>query len=125
MGYRKVPTILTLTEFKDHDGLVVRMKPISYGKVRRLVALNDDNSTESTEEMASTFQEHLVSWNLEDEAGAPVGVSEAEVDEQDFDFVMEIISGWLDQVTGPSEDLGKGSASGATFPGAPVTMELL
>lgn len=126
MGYRRVPTILTLTEFKGYEGLVVRMKAISYGKVRRLIALsNDTENDEATEEMASAFQEHLVSWNVEDEQGNPVPSTVEGVDAQDFDFIMDIIGGWLDMVTGPTEELGKDSSSGEKFPGAPVTMEAL
>ncbi len=123
MGYRKVPNILTLAEIKDYDGLIVRMKSISYGKVRRLMSLGDDD--EGAEEMAAAFAEHLVSWNLEDENDEPVPATAEGVDAQDFEFVMDIIETWLDQVTGPSEKLGKGSENGVTFPGAPVTMEAL
>lgn len=125
MGYRRVPNILTLTEFEGYEGLVVRMKAITYGKVRRMAALSEDDSSEATEEMAATFQEHLVSWNVEDERGLPIEPTEENINAQDFEFIMDIIGGWLDQVTGPTPELGKGSTSGETFPGRPLTMEAL
>lgn len=128
MGYRKVPRIHTL-EFDGEllNGLVVRLKSISFGKVRSLMRIMGDESADSEvmDAVIKTLADALVSWTLEDENGVPVDPGVAGLESLDFDEVMEIVGKWLDSITGPSDDLGKDSASGATFPGRPLTMEAL
>lgn len=127
MGYRRIPTIYTLDKIKGEDGLVVRMKGISFGKVRRLIALLDGDTGNDAVMGAISDQlvANLVSWNLEDERGVPVPETAQGIDDQDFDLILKIIENWLDQITGPDAELGKGSPSGASFPGQPLTMEAL
>lgn len=125
MGYKKVPVIHTLNEIEGEDGLVVRLKSVSFGKVRKLMRLTSDDGDDSMmDEIAAMFQDALVSWNLEDEEG-PVPTTVEAVENQDFDFVMKIVHAWLDRMTGPSEELGKDSSSGEKFPGRPLTMDIL
>lgn len=127
MGFRKVPTIYTLTFKGDYEGLVVRMKSTSFGKVRRLLALmgDDVDELESFAGIADLLIENLVSWNLEDENGTPVPVNAETFDDQDFAFVIELANQYLGEVTGPSEELGKDSTDGGKFPGRLPTMEAL
>lgn len=127
MGYRRIPTIYTLDKIKGEDGLVVRMKGISFGKVRRLIALldGDTGNDEVMGAISDQLVANLVSWNLEDERGVPVPETAQGIDDQDFDLILKIIENWLDQITGPDAELGKGSPSGASFPGQPLTMEAL
>lgn len=124
MGYKKVPVIHTLNSIKDEDGLIVRLKSISFGKVRQLIRLTDSEDDSSMDEIAKMFLASLVSWNLEDEDG-PVPTTIEAVEEQDFDFIMKIVHAWLDTMTGTGEELGKDSSGGEKFPGRPLTMELL
>lgn len=130
MGYRRIPTIYTLDSIKDEDGLVVRMASIRLGKLRRLMALTADESAEdeSVGEILDLFQESLVSWNLEDfETGSPVPTTKEAIEDQEIELVMHIVEAWMDRMTGSDGpgDLGKGSTSGARFPGQPLTMEAL
>lgn len=126
MGYRKIPTIHTLTEFEGNEGLIVRMKGMSFGKIRRLMsALSEDtNDQDSMEAIAKHVVDSLVSWNLEDDNG-PVPETLEGLDSLDFDLVLDIVNAWLAKMTGPNEDLGKGSPAGGQFPGRPLTMEAL
>lgn len=129
MGYRKIPRIYTL-EFSGEilNGLVVRAKGVKFGRVRRLLALLDDD-TDITDEAIDTVVDELVgniiSWNMEDELGSPVQVSRQALEDLEFTEVMEIVSKWLQEITGPNEELGKDSSSGATFPVQLPTMEAL
>lgn len=127
MGYRKVPTIYTLINFDGHEGLVVRMKGISFGRVRRLLtALGDDaKDQDSMDAVFKQVSDSLVSWNLEDEDGTPVPPTAEAIDDLEFDMVIAIVNKWLDQITGPGPELGKDSNSGESFPGRPLTMEAL
>lgn len=128
MGYRKVPTIYTLDKIPDEDGLVVRMKAIKIGKIRKLVrllGLDDDQMLEALDELFSLLSEGLVSWNLEDEDGAPVPTGMEGIEELELPFLLKVLNCWLENMTGVDEDLGKGSPSGESFPGRPLTMEAL
>ena len=131
MGYRKVPTIYTLADIKDEDDLVVRMKAIRIGKLRKLMNVvdNDDLEAEAIDEVFKLLEEGLVSWNLEEEGEdgvwREVPSTMEGIESQELPFVLKILSAWLEQMTGVDDDLGKGSASGETFPGRPLTMEAL
>lgn len=125
MGYRRVPTIYTLTDVEGHEGLVVRMQGVKFGKVRRMLSIGDDVTDQEMNDIQKMFVGALVSWNLEDENGNPIPANSDGVDDQDFDFILAIINSWMGQMTGPDKDLGKGSSSGGTFPGRPLTMEEL
>lgn len=124
MGFRKIPTIYTLTEFKDAPGLVVRMKGLKFGQLLKLMTAKDDDGG-SVEEMYEIFLKGLISWNLEDEDGIPVPCTAEAVADQELNFVLGIIDVWTTLLTGVSEDLGKDSQSGEKFLGQPVTMEAL
>lgn len=128
MGYRKVPTIYTLdmaAKNPEYEGLVIRMKAISFGKVRKLIKATESADDENFDEMLDLIVHGLVSWNLLDENDQEVPADLDGLDEQDFPFVMDIVEQWLDCMTSVDEDLGKDSQSGPQFPGQPVTMEAL
>lgn len=129
MGYRKVPTIYTLTEIKDEPGMVVRMKAIKVGKLRKLmkvVSVDEDKMTpEMIDEIFKLLLEGLVSWNLEDETGREVPTTMDGIDELELTTVMNVLNEWLENMTGVDDDLGKDSPSGESFPGRPLTMEAL
>lgn len=127
MGYRKIPTIHTIDDFEKDPGLVVRVKGLKFGKVRKLIRLMDDDTADQAvmDAIAAELLDGLVSWNLEDEHGRPVEMTPEGLDDQDFELVLDIVGKWLDAITGPDEDLGKDSPSGETFPGRPLTMEAL
>lgn len=124
MGYRKTPTIYTLTNVKDEDGLVVRMKAIRVGRLRKLMAVLSDDEAQ-LDEMFSLLLEGLVSWNLEDEDGVPVPTTMEGLEQQEIPLILNILTEWLENMTGPDQELGKGSPSGVQFPGRPLTMEAL
>ena len=126
MGYRKKSTVHTL-EFKQYEGLVIRMKGLKIGKMRRVLrALDEDKETLAlVDEMVTFVTEGLVSWNLEDEDGNPLPVDREQVEDLEFDMLSTILGDWLGKMTGPDEELGKDSSSGEKFPGQPLTMEAL
>lgn len=123
MGHRKIPTIYTLTDIEE--GLIVRMKAIRIGRLRKLMSIVDDETGQALDEMFALLQEGLVSWNLEDEDGQPVPTTMEGIEEQEMPLVLGILTEWLKNMTGPTQELGKGSFSGGQFPGRPLTMEAL
>lgn len=128
MARRKTPTIydIPFTE-GPNEGLNIRVKSIKFGKVRRLIALmdDDDKDVEVMTEISVMLAEAIVSWDLQEEDGSPVEPSLEAIDDLEFPEVMDIVNRWLDHITGPSGDLGKDSNSGGKFPGRALTMEAL
>ena len=128
MGYRKIPTIYTLDDIKGEEGLIVRMKAIKVGALRKVMKATSnrgDSSDESMEEVIALMAKSLVSWNLEDEKGKPVPANAKGIDDQELELLLAIMEAWMDAMIGVDEDLGKGSTSGASSPAPPLTMEAL
>jgi hypothetical protein len=128
MGYRKVPIIYTLELDGDYKGLVVRLKSMKIGEMRKIVRLLDsdeDNTITVLDEMVKAIAKGIVSWNLEDEQGVPVEPTVEALDDLEFELIQKILDEWLSRVTGPSPELGKDSSSGEKFPGQPLLMEAL
>lgn len=127
MARTRIPKIYDLAFDGDLEGLHVRIRSVKFGKVRQIIALLDDDSKEleAFELIASLLAENIVSWDFEDEQGAPIPVNRETIDDLEFQEIMAIVNKWLDLITGPSDELGKGSSSGETFPGRPLTMEAL
>lgn len=127
MGYRKIPTIYTL-KFDQYEGLEVRMKSMKIGKMRAVLNVIEDDDLGTPvliDEMVKVISEGLVSWNLEDEDGKPLEPVRSEVEELEFGMLNAILDKWLGELSGPDQELGKGSPSGVTFPVEPITMETL
>lgn len=127
MARIRVPRIYDLEFEGELEGLHVRVKSIKFGKVRQLIALMDeeDKDVEVMDRIAHELAENIVSWDFLDENEQPIPVSVEAIDDLEFDEVIAITNKWLDQMTGPNKELGKGSNSGESFPGRPVTMEAL
>jgi hypothetical protein len=127
MGYRRVPTIHTLDNIEGEEGLIVRLKSIKIGKLRRLMTLtaSDDTANQGLEQIFDLLQDAMVSWNLEDEEGQPVPATAEGLEDQEAELILRIVEAWMEVMTGVSTDLGKGSSSGESFPGRPLTMEAL
>lgn len=128
MGHRNRITIYTLDKIKDEDGLVVRMKSIRLGKLRKIIATVDDldSADDSTlDEVINLLAGGLVSWNLVDEDDQPIPADKDGLDELELPTALAIVSSWIEAVTGVEEELGKDSPSGGNFPGQPLTMATL
>jgi hypothetical protein len=127
MGYRKVPRVHTLT-FEDDEnlkGLVIRMRSLKMGELRKFSAIMDSEDDNTLDALPGFLARNVLSWNLEDEYGREIPVGAAAFDEFELEDVLKISEKWMGDLTGPSPDLGKGSPSGEQFPGAPVRMEAL
>ncbi|HSE44762.1 MAG TPA: hypothetical protein VLA89_05485 [Gemmatimonadales bacterium] len=132
MGHLKVPTIYTIADLEGEEGLVVRLKAVRIGKLRKLIKLTnlpEEDLETALDEIFALLLEGLVSWNLEtlDDEGqrVPVPTTMAGLEEQELPLIIGILNRWIKEMTGVDEDLGKDSPSGGSFPGQPLTMEAL
>jgi hypothetical protein len=125
-GYRRERKVYNLT-YADHPGLKVKAKSVSTEQFLRITELSDakDFTPEIAKELLANFAEVLVSWNLEAEDGTPVPCTAAGLLGEDFDFVMEILNGWMDAVAGVSAPLAQPSTGGSPSPVESIPMDVL
>lgn len=127
MGYRKKINVITIDLNDKYEGLVVRMKSPTLGKLRKLMSMIDRDKLDSDMigGVIDLIASHLLSWTLEDEEGVELPVNSEEVGDLDLPMLMDIAYGWIGKVSNVDDDLGKDSPSGEQFPGQPATMEAL
>jgi hypothetical protein len=107
--YKRQETIYKLV-FADPemDGLEVRVRDVSIGKLRQLVTLredaSDDEQTEELDKLFNEFAKSLVDWNLDDENDDPVPATLEGILAQPGKFVMQIIGAWIETVSGVPKD---------------------
>lgn len=124
-GYRRERKAYNLT-FADHPGLKVKARSVSAEKFLELTELTEAEFTPTVaKEMMTTFSEVLISWNLQDEDGTPVPCTPEGLLGEDWDFVMEILNGWMDAVAGVSAPLEQPSTAGSPFLVESIPMDVL
>jgi hypothetical protein len=134
VGYKREARVYNLVfEDPEFDGLEVRVRSMSIGKVREFLLLQRaktedvEDALASTEKVFEMFASCLLSWNLEDDAGFSVPANREGINSQDMDFVMEIISAWMGTITGVPDEtpLPETSTDGERFPVESIPMETL
>jgi hypothetical protein len=76
-------------------------------------------------DMFAEFARALVSWNLEDDDGEPVPATLDGLQAQDIDFVMRIITAWMDALGGIPAPLAGRSTAGVPSLAGSIPMEPL
>lgn len=127
MGHRKKIKVITVDLNDKYEGLELRMKSPSLGRLRKLMTTlqRDDLDAEMIDGVIDLVASHLLTWTLEDEEGNPLEPNAEEVADLDMVMLLDVATGWVGNVTNVDDDLGKDSPSGEQFPGQPATMEAL
>lgn len=127
MGHRKKIKVITVDLNDKYEGLELRMKSPSLGRLRKLMGTlqRDDLDAEMIDGVIDLVASHLLTWTLEDEEGNPLEPTADEVADLDMVMLLDVATGWVGNVTNVDDDLGKDSQSGEQFPGQPATMEAL
>jgi hypothetical protein len=128
MGYKPDRKVFKLV-FDDPsmDGLEVKATSLDIGALFKVTEIRSKKilTQDDVEEMFSAFANALRSWNVEDDDGNPVPTDLAGIYSQELTFIQTIIWAWVDAITGVSDELGKESGSGETFPEGSLPMEPL
>ncbi len=117
--------------FEDPDmaGLEVVVTSVPMGKLLRIQELNEDDelrrSSKAFRELVGILAGAMLSWNLEDDLDEPVPVTAEGILTQDPAFVRQIISSWIDAISGVSTPLDGGSTTGDTSLEASMPMDAL
>jgi hypothetical protein len=133
MGHRRKRTEYNLSFLDPElsnpdngDALQVRIRSLSIDRFLHLVDLvnEDASNTAASRELVEVVAEHLVSWNLEDEAGTPVAITPDGIASEDRALLTQIVIGWLRAMTAVPAPLEPGSNGTGTLEGASLPMEV-
>jgi hypothetical protein len=130
MGYNPKRKIYKLV-FEDEEmaGLEVRVRSFSIGTMLEVGELSDLMGRKITPEdmprvqkLFSVLAQALVSWNVEDDDGAPVPATLEGLTAQEDTFVFAVLSAWIDAVSGVSAPLPQTSSDGQSSLEASIPM---
>jgi len=112
MGFREPSTIkLVFDENDELHGLEVQMRGMSIADFMQSSGLDGSDGDDAAATM-KRFYTHLASWNLEDENGQPVPVTDAP--NRDSRMIRRLNNAWIEAVQGvhKADPLPESSTSG-------------
>lgn len=127
-GYKRTPRVYNLVFQGDFEGLNVQATGMPVGEFLELANLYEGaekGNTDAVSAIFDVFARHLVAWNLEDENDQPVPPTVDGMKAQELDFVLAVISHWIEAISSVSRELGKASKTGGTSAEALLPMETL
>jgi hypothetical protein len=122
VGFREPSTItLTFEEGDEYHGLEARIRSMSIAEWLAASGLDGGDGDNAAATM-QRFYKALVSWNLEDEHGQPIPVTDAP--NRDARLIRRLNNTWIDALTGvhKADPLPDTSNSGETSPAPPIPM---
>lgn len=130
MGYVRQKKIYKLVfADEEYNGLEVRTTGVPLGKFLEMSELANQakespgQANDSAKSLIENFATALVDWNLENEDGSPVPATADGLYQQDFDFVLSLISAWMEAIAQVPGPLGQTSNSGEQSLEASLPME--
>lgn len=128
MGFKRKRKVYKLDfEGTEYDGLEVKVTGLTTGEYLELISLGGptDAGDKEAEGMIRMFAKHLVSWNLEDEAGKPIPTTYEAVADNDFTMNASIVNAWTNALTAVSDETAKKSPNGESPLVSTIPTELL
>lgn len=132
MGFtRKSKTYKLVFEDEQYEGFTITMRSLSVGELLDFDDLRLSPATTAQEQrdkvrgIATALTGAISSWNLEDEEGDPVPVTEAAILGLDGEMVDAIVEAWVSALIGVSRPLVPRSPGGETTLEASIPMETL
>jgi len=122
VGFREPSTITLAFEPGDeYHGLEVRMRGMSIANWLQAAGLDGGDGDDAGATM-KRFYDALVSWNLEDDHGQPVPVTDAP--NRDSRMIRRLNNAWIEHLQGvrKNDPLPETSPSGGTSPAPPIPM---
>jgi hypothetical protein len=133
MGYKPKRTTYRLRFTDDElDGLVIDAKGASTGQMlflQRLGAqISGQEGSRVDPELLETVVDQLaagiVDWNVEDDDDQPIPPTKENIFALEPVLLIRILQAWAQALAGVSDDLGKDSTSGESFPEESLPMEI-
>ncbi|WP_097865958.1 hypothetical protein [Streptomyces sp. rh34] len=125
-GYRHKAKKITVKFEEPHEyaGFEAVLRGKTLGEFLNLQGIGEVDKSSLFEQLREMSQS-LLSWNLEDETGAPVPVTPAAVFEQDQDLMLALATAWMNGLAGVSAPLEPSSTDGQPSLEASLPMEPL
>jgi hypothetical protein len=120
MGYKPKRTLYKLDfSATEYAGLEITTRSVSVEGLLAIAAAADEIDEVSPAkgkvlDLLGRFARVIVSWNVEDDDGQPVPVTVEALLDQDFGFLMTMITMWISSVSQAPPPLPGPSPSGAT-----------
>jgi hypothetical protein len=118
-GYKREQKKYLLSfEDEDMEGFECLMAGVSLEKFIEITQLSaaletpEGRTPENIEKQFTVIGELIVRWNLEDEDGEPVAADFGGLKKQDFGFVMQIMSGYMQAIASVPKASNSDSSSG-------------
>jgi hypothetical protein len=128
MAFKRKRKIYKLDfEGTEYEGLEVKVQGLTTGEYLEIVSLSAPGTEgdKETEGMLRMFAEHLIFWNLTDEADVPVPTTFDGIKTNDFIMNMMIINAWTDALTAVPTATEKKSTPGENPLVATIPTEIL
>lgn len=103
-GFRRSRKVFDMT-FEEFPGLQIKAKSVPIGSMLEVLKLAGSISAkavpaqEDIERLFGWFASRIVSWNYTDEDGGDLPATVETLLDDDFDFVMKLIMGWVSAVS--------------------------
>lgn len=116
--FRKKATVFILKfegDDEELDGLEVTIRSLPIREFLMLATLSEDIEKQGgmvAREMMRIFSEALIEWNLEDEGGREVPADLGGIHSMEMDFIMRIITAWMQKMGGVEDPLPPASSDG-------------
>jgi hypothetical protein len=119
MGYRTPRRTYTLPLGSDFAGLDVTVRSVSINEYMKLAGFTGDNVPVSY--ALDQFRLNLIDWNLEDEDGTPIPVTQA--GDQDKELILALTTAWVTSLHGVPDPLEPSSPDGGPSLAESIPME--
>jgi hypothetical protein len=132
MGFQRKSYTLKWSDVEHPlHGLEIRLRGLSIGDLQIVTSLKAEegevasSGLDQVGPVIDLFAARLISWNYEDEEGAPIPPSREEIEGLDVTVLLPAIMQWAEAASAVSGPLKNGSPSGSAFPEASLPMEVL
>lgn len=129
MGFKvKVKTYtVRFEEGHEFHGVEARLSGMTYGQWEQVAGLDGGDGETNGADAVRRFVDHLISWNLEDEQGAPLPTTLDAVKQLDHNLVAALNNAYINTLIGvhDADPLPETSTSGEPSQVASIPMEAL
>lgn len=130
MGFVRQKKVYRLVfQDEEYNGLGVRATGVPLGQFLEMSELairakqSPDEANSSAKALIDNFAGALQDWNLENEDGTPVPATAEGLYSLDFEFVLTLITAWMEAIAKVPDPLAQTSSAGARSLEASLPME--
>jgi hypothetical protein len=116
MGYKRKIYKLRWPEGHELHGLEISMRGMSMDDLGTVIGLQSSSASTPGPELIGplidVFARNVQAWNVEDEDGNPVPVTEANIRAEDSRMLLQVVMSWAEKATTVAPPLPPTSSAG-------------